>query len=112
MTHINLDLTSPIHEFAYLTAADTFLIDWPATWTAQHLQDALLSDEEDPEAVSVREWLNGIHVHPMIEPYQWLEEQIALLAEKMLEFASLYASGGGQAYARRHNSQPTTTEQP
>ena len=86
-----LDLGNPLHAKAYLKAASHFLSSWPQDWTAERLCLALIADEEDVEAMGDRGqinlWSSIIKdVHPMDNPFSFVEDLICGLADDFLLF--------------------------
>ena len=83
-----LDLRNPIEAAAYLKAASHFLSSWPQHWDAERLCLALI-DEESTDKNEIRLWKALIKdIHPMDNPYLYVEEFIDGLAGDFLSFLS------------------------
>lgn len=87
-----LDLSNPLHAKAYLKAASHFLSSWPQDWDAERLCLAIIADEDEGGAQwedhqKVNFW-SGIEnsVHPMDNPFTFVEDIITNLAEDFLIF--------------------------
>jgi hypothetical protein len=84
-----LDLRNPTEAAAYLKAASHFLSGWPQDWSAERLCLAML-DEESPDKNQVKLWETLIKdVHPMDDPWLFVEDLISSLAEDFLSFLAL-----------------------
>jgi hypothetical protein len=88
-----LDLNKPLHAAAYLKAASHFLSSWPQDWDAQRLRLAIIADEdeednhwEDHQKVNFWHGISENAVHPMDNPFTFLEDIITNLAEDFLIF--------------------------
>ena len=88
-----LMLNNPLHAAAYLKAASHFLSGWPKDWDAERLCLAIIADEdEDIGAWGDHKQINFWHgisenaVHPMDNPFTFLEDIITNLAEDFLIF--------------------------
>jgi hypothetical protein len=83
-----LDLRHPIQAAAYLKAAGHFLAGWPQDWSAERLALAMI-DEESPDQKDVKPWECIVKdLHPMDDPFLFVEELISSLAEDFLVFLS------------------------
>ena len=83
-----LDLRNPIEAAAYLKAASHFLSSWPREWSAERLCLAMVDDESaDKDLVKPWESLTK-DLHPMDDPWLFVEELINGLAEDFLIFLS------------------------
>jgi hypothetical protein len=83
-----LDLRHPIQAAAYLKAASHFLAGWPQDWSAERLCLAMI-DEESPDQKDVKPWECVVKdLHPMDDPFLFVEELISSLAEDFLVFLS------------------------
>jgi hypothetical protein len=83
-----LDLRDSVHAAAYLKAASHFLSSWPQDWSAERLCLAMI-DEESLEKDKVKPWeVLTKDLHPMDDPWLFVEEMINGLAEDFLIFLS------------------------
>lgn len=83
-----LDLRNPLEASAYLKAASHFLSSWPQEWSAERLCLAMI-DEESPDQSFVKPWEVAVRdLHPMDDPWLFVEELINGLAEDFLIFLS------------------------
>ena len=83
-----LDLRKPVQAAAYLKAASHFLAGWPQDWSAERLALAMI-DEESPDQKDVKPWECIVKdLHPMDDPFLFVEEIISSLAEDFLVFLS------------------------
>ena len=81
-----LDLRKPIEAAAYLKAASHFLSGWPQDWSAERLCLAMI-DEESTDKSKVLLWETITKdMHPMDDPYLYVEEFINGLAEDFMMF--------------------------
>jgi len=88
-----LMLNNPLHAAAYLKAASHFLSGWPKEWDAERLCLAIIADEdeggeqwEDHKKVNFWHGISENSVHPMDNPFTFLEDIITNLAEDFLIF--------------------------
>lgn len=83
-----LDLREPVQAAAYLKAASHFLSSRPQDWSAERLCLAMI-DEESPDQKDVKPWeCITKDLHPMDDPWFFVEELINSLAEDFLVFLS------------------------
>ena len=87
-----LDLSNPLHAKAYLKAASHFLSSWPQDWDAERLCLAIIADEdeggaqwEDHQKVNFWSCVSE-SIHPMDNPFTFVEDIITNLAEDFLIF--------------------------
>jgi hypothetical protein len=87
-----LNLNNPLHAKAYLKAASHFLSSWPQDWDAERLYLAIIADEDEDVFADDHKQINFWHgisenaVHPMDNPFTFLEDIITNLAEDFIIF--------------------------
>ena len=113
------DIAAPNHAAAYLLAAHTFLTEWPPSWDAEELYDALNSEEEDEILDNVvvwdavETWVDETDDHDFLKAHRLIES----LAVDFLDFAaraplkvflvSIDIRWGEQVTTRKHVVQAT-----
>jgi len=88
-----LDLNNPLHAAAYLKAASHFLSSWPQDWDAERLCLAIIADPDeggqqwqDHKKVNFWHGISENAVHPMEDPFMFIDSIITNLAEDFIIF--------------------------